>query len=217
MEELPSNSHKAASNDGDKVKPKVVESVVSGKVIHNKPSLGKRFAATFFGGEARGVGGYLTDKVLIPALRDLAKDLVWEALERVLGNGRSNNQRGGGPRPSSGGSYTNYNRPSTSSAPWNRDRREEPRTLSRQARSEHDFGELIFDSKDEAERVLERLGDLISQYDSASVRDLYSLANISSTWADENWGWIDLVDADIRRIRNGYQLILPPTEDLRKK
>lgn len=69
--------------------------------------------------------------------------------------------------------------------------------------------ELIFDCYEDAKTVLFDLIELIKNYGSASVSDLYDLINSSSTYEDTKCGWYDLTSAEIKYAHNGYALILP--------
>lgn len=86
--------------------------------------------------------------------------------------------------------------------------------MSRQARARHNFDEIVLDQRSEAEDVIDRLFDLVSRYESASVADLYELVGLSSVHTDNRWGWTDLTGAGVSRIRGGYLLDLPEPEPL---
>jgi hypothetical protein len=86
------------------------------------------------------------------------------------------------------------------------------RAISRQARSRHNFDEIVLDQRAEAEEVIDRLFDVVNRYESATVADLYELVGLSSTHTDNNWGWTDLTGAGVSRIRGGYLLDLPEPE-----
>lgn len=58
--------------------------------------------------------------------------------------------------------------------------------------------------------VLEVLSDLAERYEVATVADLYDAAGLSSDYTDRKWGWTDLRDAQIVRVRTGYLIQLPP-------
>ena len=78
----------------------------------------------------------------------------------------------------------------------------------------HDFNEIILGTRVEAEEVIDRLFDLLSKYDNASVADLYELVGITANFTDEKWGWTDLRGASVAKVRNGYLLDLPRPEPL---
>lgn len=216
MEEYPGNSHRAKNTEGDeKAGPKKVEKVVTGKVIRRKTTLGTRFRETFGGGDARGVLEAVIFEVLIPAGKDMFLDALHEGAERMIrGESRSSGRRSGG-RSSGSNGHTNYNRLFQSSSS---NRYDEPRNnISRRGRATHNFDEIILATRAEAEEVLQRLLDLISQYDSASVADLYSLVDEVPSFTDEKWGWTnkrDILEAQPVRVRSGggYQLGLPKAE-----
>nr|DAV39371.1 MAG TPA: hypothetical protein [Caudoviricetes sp.] len=74
---------------------------------------------------------------------------------------------------------------------------------------------IIFESRDEAERVLDRLIAICIQRGVATVGDLYTLVGLSKSYIDENWGWRDLRSAHAIHTHNGYVLNLPKLEDVR--
>jgi hypothetical protein len=77
------------------------------------------------------------------------------------------------------------------------------------------FDEIIIPSRQEAEEVLDRMFDLVSKYDSATVADLYELTGLNSSHTDHKWGWTDLRDASVGRVRGGgYLLNLPEPQSL---
>lgn len=193
----------------DPVDEKKIEKVVEGSVLRRKKPLSKRFLDTFVGGDARGVVGYVMLEVLLPAAKDMVADAVSQGVERLIfGEARSTSRRTG-YRPAGIGGYTSYNRMSSSPpAP----RRDEQRNISRTARARHEFDEIILATRVEAEEVIDRLFDLVSRYETATVADLYELVGISGNYTDDKWGWTDLRGAGARRIRNGYLLDLPRPE-----
>ena len=219
MEDYPSNSHKKKTPPKAIEETKKVERVVEGEVIRRKKPLGKRFAELFIGGDAKSVGSYVMFEVLLPAVKDTLADAMSQGVERMLfGEARSTSRRTG-RRP--GGSYydntyISYNRPPNraTGAPGSYGRMEEPRHMSRRNRANHDFDEIILATRVEAEEVIDNLFGLVSQYESASVADLYELVGVTGSFADEKWGWTDLRGAGVSRIRNGYLLDLPKPEPL---
>ena len=212
MEEYPANSHKAKSVPESENLPKKVEKITVGEVTRRKKPLGRRFLDTFFGGDAKGVLGYVLMDVLVPAAKDMAADAVSQGIERMIfGEARSTSRRTGA-RPGGNNSYVSYNRYSTGNPIG---RREEPREVSRKARGNHDFDEIILATRVEAEEVIGRLFDLVSQYEMATVADLYELVGVSGNYTDEKWGWTDVRGAGVTRVRSGYLLDLPRPELLK--
>lgn len=213
VEEFPSNSHRVRkSPEKEEIKPKNVTKVVTNPVVKQSAPLGRRFINTFFGGDAHGVVSYVIKDVLVPAAKDMIADAVTTGIERMIfGEARSSRHRSGFRSGSSGG-YVSYNRFSSSS-PLRRE--EDHRDISRKARGTHDFDEIILATRVEAQEVIDRLFDLVSQYEAATVADLYELVGVSGQYTDEKWGWTDIRGAGITRVRNGWLLDLPKPEQLK--
>lgn len=66
----------------------------------------------------------------------------------------------------------------------------------------------------EAEEVIDRMFDLVSQYEMVTVADLYDLVGLANNYTDEKWGWTDIRGAGVSRIKGGYLLDLPRPEPL---
>jgi hypothetical protein len=211
VEEFPTNSHRAKKGINED-QPKKIEKVVVGSVVRQKKPLGRRFLDTFFGGDAQGVVGYVMMDVLIPAAKDMIADAVTTGIERMIfGEVRSTSRRSS-IRSNPSGGYVSYNRFSSGQTAG---RREDPRDISRRARSSHDFDEIILATRVEAQEVIDSLFDLISNYEAATVSDLYELVGVSGNYTDEKWGWTDIRGAGVTRVRNGYLLDLPRPEQLK--
>jgi len=154
----------------------------------------------------------MISNVMIPAIQDTIIEMVQSGIERVIRGDRG--RRGGSP---SGLGHVNY-RGYGQRRPITRDDRPPMPTaynLSRAARARHGFDEIIIASRQEAEEVIDRLFDLISKYESATVADLYELTGLESSHTDHTWGWTDLRGAAVGRVRGGgYLLDLPEPEFL---
>lgn len=208
MENFPPNSRKEQARHEPRQR---VEQVTSSARRRRKP-LGKQFKATFFSGDARTAGEYMIFEVLIPMAKDALVESVTSGFERlVLGERGPRRSRPGfmNPMTMMRTNYGDISRQQITSQP------SLPR-ISRQARARHDFGEIVFTSRQDAEEVLDRLQDLIAHHGEATVADLYSLSGIETSHVDVKWGWTDLQRASFGRIRGGgYVLQLPEPEALR--
>jgi len=211
MDDYPGNSRKQQAPATDVPEAKKVERITSGEVVRRKKPLHKRFAETFVGGDAKTAWAYVAFDVLIPAFKDMVADSFTQGVERMLfGDSRSTSRRTGS-RPGYSGGYVSYNRPSNTPRDG---RREDPRGVSRRSRATHNFDEIILASRPEAEEVIDRLFDLVSRYEMATVSDLYELVGEQGKYTDEKWGWTDIRGAGVTRVRNGYLLDLPKPEPL---
>lgn len=184
-----------------------LEKVVTGKVIKRNKPLGRRIKEMFFTGDSTSVFGYLGKEVLLPAFQNLITDFVTQGIERaVFGEARTPTRtRFGSTRPTQ---HISYDRPSSVRPPV------QPRRPITQP-SAFDPGEIIFDSKVNAEVVTDKLFETIEQYGCVTVANLNELVGQTSQYTDHKYGWTDLHSMDIKRIREGWLLMLPEPEDLR--
>lgn len=203
MENFPPNSMKTKTQEREKV-----QRVTSGDAVRRRKPLGKQFSRTFFGGDAQTAWHYMITNVMIPAVQDTIIEMISTGTERLV-RGDHRPRRGG---PSNLG-YVNYRGYSQQQRPD--DRPPMPRMLSRPSRARQTFDEIIIPTRQEAEEVIDRLYDLISKYESATVADLYELTGLTSTHTDHTWGWTNLRGASVERVRGGgYLLNLPEPEYL---
>jgi len=195
------------------VEPKVIEQVTESAVIRRKTPLAKRFTNVFIAGDSDNVMRYVLMDVLLPGARDMLVDGITEYVERMIYGEKRSRSRGIRPTGSTGvPGYVSYNRFANQSKPSH----EAPRAgISAKARATHNFDEIIIDSRPEAMLVLERLSDLIDRYEQATVADFYELVGETGSFADQKWGWDNIRDADIQRVRDGYLIRLPMPIDLK--
>ncbi|MDR2395818.1 MAG: hypothetical protein LBD57_04395 [Endomicrobium sp.] len=69
--------------------------------------------------------------------------------------------------------------------------------------------EVILESREEAEKVLEHLRKFIKHYREVCVTDFNALVGINSSFSDYNLGWHDLTEACVTKVFDGYLLSLP--------
>lgn len=206
MDNYPPNSKKS----GEPPPPKeAVQKIVTGKIIKKKTPLGQRFKVIFFGGESKGALQYVVSDVLIPALRNMFVDAVEGGARRMI-YGDSTPRRA---REQYGNSRISYNSPTSRYSHQSAILPKQP-PLSSSGRRQ-DIGQIIISSRGEAEEVLERLTDIIDKYDVASVCDLHDLVGLQSSYVDNDWGWSSLSTADVRQVREGWILNLPPVEPIK--
>ncbi len=211
MSEFPTNSQRRATprKEEPETERKKVDKIVAGPVVRRKTPVGKKLKEALLGGADRSLGEFILQDVIVPNIRDMIFEANQRGMERLLYPGEEGRPyrraRHGDPR-----GRTNYNGIS-----HGRGRPDEARQLSRRARATHDFGEIVYATRPEAEAVLEGLFALLDEYEVATVADLLEMSDTSSQFTDRNWGWTDLRGSDIRRVRDGWLLDLPRPEDIR--
>lgn len=202
--EFPPNSQ---SSKKRVVEDKNIEQITSGNVVRKKKSLRKQFSETFVAGDAKSAVRYVIFDVLLPAAKDMIVEAGSQGIEKLI---FGDSRRRGSSSPQAGPTgYVSYNRYSMGGRPGS-----SQRAMSRQARARHDFDEIVLESRTEAEEVINRLFDLVSHYETATVADLYELVGLVASHTDHKWGWTDLHGSGVTRIRGGYLVDLPDPQPL---
>lgn len=202
MEKYESNSRlskerraEAAKND----KPKV-EKVVSGKV-KTRENKSRKILGTFISTDANSVWEAIFMDVLVPSLKKLVSEGVNTAADLFL-YGESRGRRDG--RSESKVSYRRYYDDRYG------DRRESERRRGTAAtRNRFDYDELVYETRGEAEMVLDSMKDTVEEYGLVSVADMYDFSGVSAPFTSHDYGWTSLRAAEVRRVRDGYVLDLP--------
>lgn len=213
--EFPGNSKMPRPQTPDAEQEKKVESVVTNEVKKQKKSLGRRFLDIFIGGDSKSVVQYVFMEVLVPQAKDMITEAASQGFERMI-YGDSRSPRNHRPRNAAGysGGPTNYTRYAVrGNNPIGRLGSDDRRPAVHQPRTQN-VDDILLATRVEAETVLDRLYDLLKEYETASVADLYSLVGLSSSYTDQKWGWVDLHGSQIRRVRDGYILDLPKVVSL---
>lgn len=209
--EFPGNSKSTPQPEADSKK---LDSVVTNEVISKKKSLGRRFRDIFIGGDSSSVLEYVFMDVVVPQVKDMFAEAVTQGFERMIFGETRTSTRRHGSRPMTPPAPTNYTRYSArGNNPIGRSGREDRGGPNAHVRS-HDINDIILATRVEAETVLDRMYDLMREYDVVSVSDLYSLIGWSSSHVDQKWGWLDLKGSRADRVSDGYILNIPRPEPL---
>ena len=79
----------------------------------------------------------------------------------------------------------------------------------------HVYDDIQFKTRVEAEDAIAQLREMIRLYGTASLADLYDLADKDYPQTHKTRIWTNLVTAEVVRMRNGYTLNLPLTADIK--
>lgn len=194
MDELKPNSHRYKEEQKSSEEREKVKKVIKGTARTRKKSEFSKLSEALISEDASNVKSYVLMDVLLPALKKAVYDVVTNGIDMILygESGHSEKRR----RTSDYVSYRDYSK-------------KDERRYSAPKRTGFDFDEIIFDSRGEAEAVLDKMGDMIDQYDSVSVADLYDMVELTAPYTSYRYGWISLGDAKTVRVRDGYVLKLP--------
>ena len=184
------NSHKYKREQQEKK----VTKVVTGKVKTKKKSEVSKLADIFVAEDIKSVKSFLFSDVFIPAAKKTIVDMVTYGINMIFYGER------GAKSKSSSIPHISYR------DAYNRN--ENNRSTDR-FRSRYNCDQIILESRDEAEEVLSQMEDLLETYNQVSVADLYDLIGKTPVFTDNKYGWTNLRNADVVRVYDGYQLVLP--------
>lgn len=187
-------------SDGKEENKKKVEKVVQGTATKHEKSAVQKTAETFFGGDLKEVFRSTFTDVLIPAAKNMFFDTFTQGLSRLLWNG------GKEPVSSHRGSMSyrvDYSGRSRNTS-----------SMRVTSRNTYSFDNVTLPTRDDAERVIQGLYDILDQYKAVTVADFYGLTGITSAYTDERWGWLDLRGINIQRVREGFRINLPSPVEL---
>lgn len=68
---------------------------------------------------------------------------------------------------------------------------------------------IVLTERREVSNIIDKLQDIIDQYEVATVADLYSLVGLPSKYVDNDWGWSDIGSPRTVRVDGGFQIVLP--------
>lgn len=195
LSNIKGNSFK--SKEAAKAPEKKVEAVVSGKA-RTKKNPGKKIKNAIVASDSKTIGSYIFADVLIPRLKDIIAETIKSSADIAIYG-----EAGASKRKQGSASKIQYN------SLYNGPARTAPSLPQRN--NSLDYDDIVFDTRGDAERVLEAMFDILNTYDSVSVLDLYDLADVSCTNYQANkYGWKALGGAKTERTRDGsYALVLP--------
>ncbi len=197
--DIPNSRNQVSKDDSSApVRNKKVEKAIDGNIKIKKKNEIRKFADVFLSDDIGDIKSYILSEVLIPAAKKAIDDIFANGIKmlRMLlwGEKDEPSKRHTASRIS----YRDYYA--------EKDDRECNRTT---VKSWYSYDDIVFDNRGEAEEVLARMDELISMYDIASVADLYDLCGVSGNYTDNKYGWTDIHNASIIRVRDGYLLKLP--------
>lgn len=192
------NSHKYKEQQNDASnEEKRVTKVVNGPVKTKKNEV-RKFADIFISEDVSNVKKYIFMDVLVPAIKKAIYDIVTNGIDMFLygGSGKGRNNQ-----PGSKVSYRNYYEQKNNSGYRASDN-------ARQSNA-FDYDDIVFNNRGEAEAALQQMRDIVARYGIVTVNDLYEMTPLSAPYTSQKYGWMDVSNVDIVRVRDGYILKLP--------
>lgn len=181
------------------------KAVVNSATKIKKKSMWEKIKEEFVSDDGKSIGDYIVLDILVPAAKNTIQSVVNNGIDMILYGGSA-------PR-SNRNSYTNYPVNNASYRPYyernNQNRNDYSGTRPGNV---YDYSQVEFSSRADAEEVLFRMRELFSVYNYPVVRvaDYLEFSGLGSSFVDNNYGWTNLENVQVRRSRNGgYFLDLP--------
>lgn len=172
------------------------------KVVKNpvkiKTNEVRKFADIFISEDIANVKEYIFMDVLVPAIKKAIYDIVTNGIDMFLygSAGKSKNSPSGAKV-----SYRNFYDQKNNSGYRG----------SENARSHNGFeyDDIKFDNRGDAEAVKQQMQAAITKYGWVTVRDLYDMVDQPAPYTSQKYGWMNLDNAEVARVRGDYILKLP--------
>ena len=195
MSEYQANSHKSkVESQAVEKEPKKIQKVVTSKPKTRKNE-GRNLMNIFISEDAGNVKSHIFMDILVPAVKKAISDIVRDGIDMVLYGETSNHKNNSNNRVS----YRNYYD----------DKRDGRRESDARLRNRFDYDDIVFETRGEAEAVLSQMIDVIRRYDFVTVADMYDMADITAPYTGNKYGWTNLRNAEVVRVRDGHIIKLP--------
>lgn len=192
------NSHKyKEQQNASPTEEKKVTKVVNGPVKTKRNDV-RKLADIFISEDISNVKSYIFMDVLVPAIKKAIYDIVTNGIDMFLygGSGKGRNNQ-----PGAKVSYRNYYEQKNNGGYRASDN-------ARQSNA-FDYDDIVFNNRGEAEAALQQMKDIVARYGIVTVNDLYEMTPLSAPYTSQKYGWMDVSNVDIVRVRDGYILKLP--------
>ena len=176
---------------------------ITSQVTVKKETEVKKFARQFISDDAKSVKGYIFMSVIVPGIQRLLSDVIKNTVDGIIYGIRGIRPDRGNARNISYSSYYDRNTIGINSGI-------PTIPTSMYAKSNvYSVNDVIFYDRGEAEETLLRLREEIERYGMVSVGDFYDLISQKHVYTDLKYGWRDLREAEVVRVRDGYAIRFP--------
>ena len=168
--------------------------VIKGSARVRKKSEIRKFADVFISEDISNVKQYIFMDVIVPLVQETICDIFEDVPRMIFYGSRGSGRKSTVDRVS----YRDYSKKDNYR-----------RNDSFRDRENPDYGDIVLGSKGEAEKVLYAMDEIMDEYGMVRVGDLYDLAGESCPYTLDNYGWLNIRNAKIVRVRDGYVIEMP--------
>lgn len=193
------NSHKYKEEQKSNVtEEKRIQKVVKAPAKTKKNDI-RKFTDIFISEDVSSVKNYIFMDVLVPAIKKAVYDIVTNGIDMFLygGSGKNKNASSG-----TRVSYRNYYEQKNNGGGYRQ-------PDNNRVHSGFEYEDVIFPSRGDAESAKQQMQDIVARYGLVTVNDLYEMAMLSAPYTSQKYGWVDVSNVEVMRVRDGYVLKLP--------
>ena len=189
--DYPSNSDSVKNTNVDN-KEKIIKPIVKGTIVEKKGI--RKVVDTFLPSEITDIKSWFVYDVFIPSVKNLGLNIA----QTIFGDGRKSNSKNSG-----GVSYwRSYDDPRNS-----RNYRGDNHT--RRNISSMSYEDVTFDTRMDAIEMLSNMEAAIDRYSQISIGDFFDMAGLTPSSTDFNYGWKNLMTADVYLTGGRWSIRLP--------
>lgn len=201
MDENRTNSPPGDSDDD------IIEPLFKDGTKFKKKTRVRKFVDAFIRGDKEEVGEYVFEYYIVPGLQKTVSTAVNAALSMMFGlDKKKSSKRSAVDRIS----YRAYYDDDRDYEPrrYSDSNRDRERSVERR-RSVYECDDIERGSRDEIEKILMAMDDIIYRKHRISVFTLYQLLGRKTEYTDRNYGWYSTKGAQVIRTSDGWLLRLP--------
>ena len=76
-------------------------------------------------------------------------------------------------------------------------------------RIKNELDDVVFDTRQDAESIVEKMNEIIDHYGYTTVADFYDLAGVDGSYINNKYGWTSIENASIKPVGHGYKILFP--------
>lgn len=205
--EIKPNSHKYKEAQKKEAEAKNseehrIEPSLSGKVVPKKKSEIRKFFDMFVSEDIGDVKSFIVQEIILPAFKNTVSDIFSKGVDMILYGSSSVKKKSGSSN------YISYR--DFSDSPGRNERQ-------RKATTGIEFDDIVYNTYAEADEAIQKLIEVFDRYSYVTVADIYDLNKSTAPFTAQKYGWTSksaIVNADIKRTRDGYIVVLPKARPL---
>jgi hypothetical protein len=208
MDLSPKSQKSKENEENNKLAERHSKKIVKNDTMVKKESGIKKLYGVFFDEEPKDVISNVFKDTILPDLKGIITHAGTDAWDRMV-----NGENAGKSRRRSG-EDTNYNKRYRSRGV--RSRYEDERDDDEEEKAKIDFRDIVYESKTDAEDVMEGLLDALEDYDDVPIGTVYELAGYEDYIVPAHWnyGWTNLDDLRTINDRGDWKIKYPRARKL---